>query len=69
MYQLTLRIELLTPSGSGVTDKTIFLQANMLGSVKPKSLELRTDSFAAATTYPEVCLVQVSSRSRSTWAG
>ena len=31
----------------------------MLGSVKPNSLELRADSFIAATAYPDVFLVQV----------
>ena len=35
----------------------------MLGSVKPNSLELRTDSFIAATACPEVFLVQVSPKS------
>ena len=35
----------------------------MLGPVKPNSLELRTDSFIAATACPEVFLVQVSPKS------
>ena len=35
----------------------------MLGSVKPNSLELRADSFIAATACPEVFLVQVSPKS------
>ena len=35
----------------------------MLGSVKPKSLELRADTFTAATSCPEGFLVQVSSKS------
>ena len=35
----------------------------MLGSVKPNSLELRADSFIAATACPEIFLVQVSPKS------